>query len=96
MAPVGGKKGHEMAPKGMACKEFVELVTEYLDGALSPEDSVRFEEHLALCDGCSIYLEQMRRTIGLLGHLPEESIPPAAQEELLQAFRNWKSHNPAA
>jgi anti-sigma factor RsiW len=85
-----------MAPEGMSCNQFVELVTDYLDGVLSPEDRARFEAHLSLCDGCSIYLEQMRKTIGLLGHLPPESIPPAAQEELLRAFRDWKSHDPPA
>ena len=78
----------------MACNEFVELVTEYLEGTLSPEDRQRFEEHLALCDGCSTYLEQMRQTISVLGRLPEEAIPPAAEEKLLSAFRELEDRNP--
>ena len=82
-----------MTPNHMACNEFVELVTEYLEGTLSLEDRRRFEEHLALCDGCSVYLEQMRQTISVLGCLPEEAIPPAAEDKLLGAFRNWKTES---
>lgn len=79
-----------MAASDMACNEFVELVTEYLEGALSPEERARFEEHMANCDGCAIFLEQMHQTIRLLGWLPEESLSPTAREKLLQAFRDWK------
>ena len=74
----------------LTCKELVELVTEYLEGALPPEDRDRFEQHLVLCDGCGRYLEQMRTTIAMAGELTEESIPPAAQERLLAIFRDWK------
>jgi anti-sigma factor RsiW len=73
----------------LTCKELVELVTEYLEGALSPEDRDRFEQHIVLCDGCGSYLEQMRTTIALAGSLTEESIPAEAQERLLGIFRDW-------
>ena len=49
-----------MSTDGLTCKEMVEIVTDYLEGALSPEDRSRFEQHLALCDGCTYYVEQMR------------------------------------
>ena len=75
----------------MACKDLVELVTEYLEGTLPPAERVRFETHLAGCDGCTRYLEQMRLTISALGHLPEESLEPRARDELLKAFRDWKA-----
>lgn len=76
---------------GLSCKELVELVTEYLEGTLSPRDRSRFEEHLAICPGCVTYVEQMRQTISLLGRLTEESVPAAAEQELLRAFRTWKA-----
>ncbi len=79
-----------MTGEPLTCKEFVELVTDYLEGAMPPDETRRFEEHLALCPGCHIYLDQMRQTIRVVGALPEESIPPAAQDELLSAFREWK------
>lgn len=74
----------------MACKELVELITEYLEGTLSPEDQVRFEQHLTDCDGCHAYLEQMQQVVRTLGHLPEEPISPVAERTLLDAFRTWR------
>jgi predicted anti-sigma-YlaC factor YlaD len=71
----------------LTCKELVELVTDYLEGALSLSERQRFDEHLATCPYCRIYLDQMRQTIRTLGHLPEEAVPPAALEALLARFR---------
>lgn len=75
----------------MTCKELVELVTEYLEGTLSIIDRGRFEEHLAECPGCDVYLDQMRWTIRTLGKLTEESLSPEGAEIFLHAFRNWKT-----
>jgi anti-sigma factor RsiW len=75
------------ANQDLACKEFVELVTEYLEGTLPPATRTRVDEHLASCPFCHIYLEQMRQTIQALGHLPEESVSPEALDILLKAFR---------
>jgi len=74
----------------MSCKELVEVVTDYLESVLSPQDRARFEEHLGQCPGCRIYLEQMRQVVRTLGKLSEDSIPPPAWETLRQAFRHWK------
>lgn len=74
----------------LTCKQLVELVTDYLEGALLPEERARFDAHLAGCRGCRAYLEQMRRTIRLLGTLPEESLSDDARERLLRAFRGWR------
>lgn len=73
----------------MRCDEFVELVTAYLDGALDAGTQRRFVEHLAGCDGCDRYLEQIRRTIAALGHLPAAGLAPQARDRLLHAFRDW-------
>lgn len=75
----------------IACRELVELVTDYLEGALPPEQHARFENHIAGCDGCTAYLEQMRETIRLTGTLREQQIPPGALAALLHAFRDWAS-----
>jgi anti-sigma factor RsiW len=74
----------------MPCRELVELITDYLAGALSGDDRERFEEHLKNCDHCQTYLEQMRQTIRALGFVPEASIPEKAKLDLLEAFRDWK------
>lgn len=74
----------------LRCKELVELITNYLEGALSPEDHTRFEAHLAACTGCQNYVDQMQQTIRLVGKLHEEAISDEAQTALLSAFRQWK------
>jgi anti-sigma factor RsiW len=82
-----------MANDSLACKDLVELVTDYLEGALPPPDRERFEAHIAGCDGCLTYVEQMRHTIRAVGKLTEESIEPQARDELLKVFRNWKAES---
>jgi len=84
------KKADSTPPAEMTCQELVEVVTEYLEGTLSMLDKARFEEHLAVCPYCRIYLEQMRQTINALGKLTQESIAPETRAELLQLFRDWK------
>ncbi len=74
----------------MNCDEFVELVTAYLDGTLDPQTQRRFVEHLAECDGCDRYLDQIRSTVGILGELPARSLPTEARDRLLAAFRDWQ------
>ena len=74
----------------MVCRELVELITDYLEATLPPEDRARFERHLAGCEGCQAYLDQMRQTIDALGRLPPESLSPEAQSKLLEAFRGWR------
>ena len=74
----------------LTCRELVELVTDYLEGMLSPADRARFEEHLSACDGCTRYLEQMRETIRLTGTLAEDGIPSEQRDTLLAVFRDWR------
>jgi anti-sigma factor RsiW len=68
----------------------VELVTEYLEGAMPPRERAIFEAHLAVCPGCTAYFEQMRQTIEMTGTLTEESLSPQARDDLMSVFRNWK------
>jgi anti-sigma factor RsiW len=74
----------------LSCQELVELVTDYLDGALPPAGRARFDAHIADCDGCRAYLEQIRATIALTGTLAPEQLAPEAEAALLEAFRDWK------
>ena len=73
------------------CRELVELVTAYLEGDLSAGERKRFEAHLSGCDGCTMYVEQMRRTIELTGTLSVDDVAREAGEALLRAFRDWKA-----
>ncbi|QFU86918.1 anti-sigma factor [Amycolatopsis sp. YIM 10] len=71
----------------MNCEQFVEQVTAFLDGVMDPASERRFVDHLAECDGCGRYLDQVRATVRTLGDLPPENLPPEARESLLAAFR---------
>ena len=80
-----------MSSSPLTCEEFVELVTEYLEGALDPETEDRFVQHAKDCPGCDTYLEQFRETIRLTGRIEPESVNPAMLDRLLHAFRDWKA-----
>ena len=75
----------------LSCQELVELVTDYLEGMLPGEERLRFEDHIGRCDGCDVYLEQMRLTVAMLGRMPHDALSPDAERELLVAFRGWRS-----
>ena len=80
-----------LSAEKMTCRELVQLITDYLEDGLSKRDRRRFERHLRGCDGCTIYVEQMRGTIRLAGVLGEDDLEPAARYELLAAFRDWRN-----
>jgi anti-sigma factor RsiW len=75
----------------LSCQELTELVTDYLEGALDPAERARFEQHLAECGNCEIYLEQIRATIALTGSLSPDELSAEAEDALLHAFRGWQS-----
>jgi anti-sigma factor RsiW len=77
-------------PDDLSCQELVELVTEYLEGTLTPSVRTRFEMHLCYCEWCRTYLRQMRATASLARRLSEEELPPEGKEALMRAFRGWK------
>jgi anti-sigma factor RsiW len=77
--------------KDIVCQQAVELVTDYLEGALSRKDRRRFEAHLRACPNCTAYVEQIRLTIALAGHMETEELTPDAQRELGDLFRRWRS-----
>jgi anti-sigma factor RsiW len=71
------------------CDELVELVTEYLDGALDEETERRVSDHLAGCDGCTTYVDQIRQTVTTLGSSqPDVELSDEARNALLAALRD--------
>lgn len=73
--------------RDLACQEMVELVTDYLEGALSPAMQRRFEAHLQACDGCDEYLAQVKETITVLGRLEPDVLAPETRSGLIALFR---------
>jgi anti-sigma factor RsiW len=76
-------------PEHLPCNEFVELVTEYLDGAMDGPTRARFEHHIELCPGCEDYLEQIEMTRRATGQVEERHLSEPARSRLLEAFRDW-------
>ena len=77
---------------GLTCAEVVELVTSYLEGGLSEADRARFDAHIAGCDGCTNYLDQIRVTITVVGRVHEDDLSAETRAGLLAAFQEW-SHD---
>ena len=77
--------------KDLVCQQAVELVTDYLEGALSRRDRRRFEAHLRACPNCSAYLEQIKATIALVGSVEVEDLSAEATQDLINLYRRWQS-----
>ena len=73
------------------CQQVVELVTDYLEGALDSATRTELEAHLALCPGCAEYVHQIRVTLRMVGHVPLDSLSPTSKAGLLAAFRDLPS-----
>ena len=75
----------------MPCRELVEVITDYLEGALSPEDHRRFEEHLEACSACKLYVDQFEAVIRTVGRITsEDQLDPELRDGLVAAFHDWK------
>ena len=76
--------------KDIVCQQAVELVTDYLEGALPRRDRRRFERHLRACPNCTAYVEQIRLTIALAGAVETDALTPEARQDLSELYRRWR------
>jgi anti-sigma factor RsiW len=74
-----------------ACREIVEVITDYLEGRLPADERALFDKHVAGCRGCKAYLEQMRQAIRAAGAIRDDSLDARQRERLVRAFREWKA-----
>ena len=77
----------------LVCQQMVELITDYLEGTLSRSQRRRFEAHIAACENCTEYLQQMRATIRLTGSLRAEDLTPSMHEEFTELYRRWREED---
>ncbi|MGH3732115.1 MAG: anti-sigma factor family protein [Acidimicrobiales bacterium] len=80
----------KLLPSPLVCQQAVELMSDYLDGSLSRRNRRRLEKHLADCDACTAYLEQMRATIALSGAATPDDLSPDMLETLTELFRRYR------
>jgi anti-sigma factor RsiW len=77
--------------RALVCRDAVELITDYLEGALRPAEVRRLERHLAACPHCAEYLDQMRATITLSGRVRADDLDRAARRALSEVYSRWRS-----
>jgi hypothetical protein len=81
---------HPSPSDEIVCRELVELVTPYLEEVLPPDERALVDHHLASCDGCETYVQQMRLTIRAIGHVSADAITSKTREDVLAIFRSWR------
>jgi anti-sigma factor RsiW len=80
--------------RALTCRELTEVLTDYLEGVMAPEDRERFDAHLALCEGCVNYVAQMRQTIRVARRLRPADVEATVPDDVIAAFRAWKRGEP--
>jgi len=72
----------------ISCADAIELVTDFLDDALNLDDLANFEAHLSLCEGCRVYVDQLRRTITIVAESRDATVEvaPANFDQLVALF----------
>lgn len=76
--------------KNINCREAVTLIGGFLDDTLAPRERRRLEKHLAVCDACREYLEQMRATIAMTGRVEPEDLSDHALEVLMGLYDTYR------
>jgi anti-sigma factor RsiW len=84
---------HASPSDEIVCRELVELVTPYLEDVLPADERALIDQHLASCDGCQAYVQQMRLTIRAIGHVSAEAITSQTRAEVLAIFRAWRDQH---
>ncbi len=82
-----------LLPSPLVCQQAVELMSDYLDGSLSRRDRRRLEAHLAQCDACTAYLEQLRVTIAASGVVSINELDPEALQTLTELFERFRDES---
>jgi anti-sigma factor RsiW len=80
----------KLMPSQLVCQQAVELMSDYLEGSLSRRDCRRLQKHLAACDACTAYLEQLRETIAASGVVAPEDLTSEVLESLTDLFRRFR------
>lgn len=79
----------------ITCRDLVEAVTAYLEGALSPAERARVAAHLAVCAQCVAYVEEMETTIRMARRLRDRAIATGTEPALLRIFHDWRKDRPS-
>ncbi len=75
----------------LVCREAVELMSDYLEDALTWRDRRRLARHLAGCDACDAYLAQLRAVIAASGRAEPDDLDPEVLEGLVGLYRRFRA-----
>ena len=68
----------------MTCHDVIDVLADYVDGLLAPEDVAALEHHLAGCEPCRAYLATYRRTRALGAQAARLEMPDEMRTRLRQ------------
>lgn len=85
-----------MSEESLHCRFIVQLLTDYLEDALSSPEHNRVADHLAECEACSAFLDQMRTIIRITGTVDDDQLSPTTRQALLSQFRDWYDEHRSA
>ena len=73
----------------LTCQELVELITDYVEGALDPERHAEVARHLSECDECLRYASQLQQTGRVLASMPADNLSAQDRAALVATYREW-------
>lgn len=76
------------------CRDMSELVTDYLERAVSLRKRADMWWHLIRCDACRRYYDQMRRTVRLLGSGSPRPPASGTEDSVLAAAHGEQRRDP--
>ena len=73
----------------LTCQELVELITDYVEGALDEQRHADVVRHLSECDDCLRYVAQLQQTSRVLAAMPAPTLSSEDRAALMEAYRDW-------
>jgi len=70
-------------PSELECRECVDLLADYIDGALPSSQAELLEWHLEGCAPCVAFVNTYRGTVDAARRLRETRLPPELQQRLI-------------
>ncbi len=65
------------------CRKTIDLLADFLDGVLSPEDDAALRAHMANCPKCIEFLESYRGTSRIIREVTDVEMPEDLEQRLL-------------
>jgi anti-sigma factor RsiW len=78
-----------MTTSDLTCRELVELITDYHERALPPDERIRVEQHLVVCSACTRYEQQLRAAVRLAATIQLDDLGPESRRALLDSLEEW-------